>query len=159
MPSPRGSSQPRDQTQVSCITGRVFTIQPPGKPKNTGVDSLYLLQGNFPVLGVQLACCELTGLPLPGLIPTQESNPGVLHCRQILYQLSYQRSPGGCSGKESQSTANAGDRGDPGSIPESGRTSREGKSNPLQYSCLGNPMDRGALWAIQSMGLQRIRHN
>ena len=30
---------------------------------------------------------------------------------------------------------------------------------PLQYSCLENPMDRGAWWAIQSMGLQRVRYN
>ena len=36
--------------------------------------------------------------------------------------------------------------GDPGSIPGSGR-SPEGNGNPLQYSCLENPMDRGAWWA------------
>ena len=41
---------------------------PPGKPENTGVGSLSLLQGIF---------------------PTQESSWGLLHCRQILYQLSY----------------------------------------------------------------------
>ena len=34
--------------------------------------------------------------------------------------------------------------GDPGSIPESGRSPGEGNSNLLQYSCLKNPMDRGA---------------
>ena len=33
--------------------------------------------------------------------------------------------------------------GDPGSIPGSGRSSGEGNGNPLQYSCLENPMDRG----------------
>ena len=44
----------------------------PGKPMNTGVGSLSLLQGNF---------------------LTQELNWGLLHCRQILYQLSYQGSP------------------------------------------------------------------
>ena len=33
-------------------------------------------------------------------------------------------------------------------IPESGRSSGEGNGNPLQYSCLGNPMDRGAWGAI-----------
>ena len=32
------------------------------------------------------------------------------------------------------------------SIPGSGRSPREGNGNPLQYSCLGNPMDRGAWW-------------
>ena len=36
------------------------------------------------------------------------------------------------------------DAGDEGSIPGSGRSPREGNGNPLQYSCLGNPMDRGA---------------
>ena len=34
--------------------------------------------------------------------------------------------------------------GDKGSIPGSGRDTEEGNSNPLQYSCLGNPIDRGA---------------
>ena len=38
--------------------------------------------------------------------------------------------------------------GDTGSIPGSGRSPGEGNGNPLQYSCLGNPMDRGAWWAI-----------
>ena len=39
---------------------------------------------------------------------------------------------------------NAGDIRDPGSTPGSGRSPREGLCNPLQYSCLENPMDRGA---------------
>ena len=69
MYSCRGSSQPRDQTQLCLIEGGFFTSEPPGKPKNTGVGSLSLCQGNF---------------------LTQESNQGLLHCRQILYQLSYQ---------------------------------------------------------------------
>ena len=38
--------------------------------------------------------------------------------------------------------------GDLGSIPRSGRSPGEGNGNPLQYSCLGNPMDRGAWQAI-----------
>ena len=45
--------------------------QPPGKPKNTGVSSLYLLQWNF---------------------PTQELNQGLVHCRRIIYQMSYKGS-------------------------------------------------------------------
>ena len=49
-----------------------FSPEPPGKPKNTGVGSLFLLQQIF---------------------LTQESNRGLLHCRRILYQLSYQGSP------------------------------------------------------------------
>ena len=42
---------------------------------------------------------------------------------------------------------NAGDARDMGSIPGSGRSPGEGNGNPLQYSCLENPMDRGAWWA------------
>ena len=44
--------------------------------------------------------------------------------------------------------ANAGDIRDTGSIPGSGRFPGEGHDNPLQYSCMNNPMDRGALWAM-----------
>ena len=43
--------------------------------------------------------------------------------------------------------ANAGDIRDMGSIPGSGRSSGEGRGNLLHYSCLENPMDRGAWWA------------
>ena len=39
---------------------------------------------------------------------------------------------------------NAGDIRDPGVIPGSGRSPEEGNGNPFPYSCLGNPMDRGA---------------
>ena len=52
---------------------------------------------------------------------------------------SSQGFPGGSDGKEN--TCNAGD---PGSIPGSGRSLGEGNGNPLQYSCLENPTDRGA---------------
>ena len=54
--------------------------------------------------------------------------------------------------------ANAGHIRNTSSIPGSGRSPGEGNSNPLQYSCLGNPMDRGAWW-LQSMGLQRVEYN
>ena len=43
--------------------------------------------------------------------------------------------------------ANAGDIRDEGLIPGSGRSPGEGIGNLLQYSCLGNPIDRGAWWA------------
>ena len=45
-----------------------------------------------------------------------------------------------------------------GSVPGLGRSSVEGNGNPLQYSCLGNPMDRGT-WGAKSVGLQRVRHD
>ena len=44
--------------------------------------------------------------------------------------------------------ANAGEVRGSGSIPGLGRSPGEGNGNPLQYSCLGNPMARGAWWAI-----------
>ena len=46
-----------------------------------------------------------------------------------------------------------------GSIPGSGRSPGGGNGNPLQYSCLEIPMDRGALWAtIHAIGLQGVKH-
>ena len=64
----RGSSKPK----FPAFQADPLPAEPPGKPKNIGVDSLSLLQRIF---------------------PTQESNRDPLHCRQILYELSYQGSP------------------------------------------------------------------
>ena len=44
-------------------------------------------------------------------------------------------------------------------IPWSGRSAGEGNGNPLQFSCLENPVDRGVWGVIQSMGSQRVRHD
>ena len=66
----KGSSQPRDRIQVSTMQVDSLPAEPQGKSKNTGVGSLSLLQRIF---------------------SAQELNRGLLHCRQILYQLSYQR--------------------------------------------------------------------
>ena len=57
--------------------------------------------------------------------------------------------PGSSDGKESVYNAE-----DPGSIPELGRSPGEGNGNPLQYSCLGNPMDRGA-WQATVHGVTK----
>ena len=61
--------------------------------------------------------------------------------------------PGGSDGKESACNA-----GDPGLIPGTRRSPGEENGNPLQYSCLENPMDRGAWWATVH-GSQRVGHN
>ena len=53
--------------------------------------------------------------------------------------------PGGTSGKDPP--ASAGDVRDSGLIPQLGRSPGGRNDNPLQYSCLGNPMDRGDWWA------------
>ena len=54
--------------------------------------------------------------------------------------------------------ANAGDIRSMGSILGWERSPGGGHGNSLQYSCLENPMDRGAWW-VQSMGSQRVRHD
>ena len=53
---------------------------------------------------------------------------------------------------------NIGDTRDAGSSPGSGRTPGEGNGNLLQYSCLQNPMDRGAWW-LQSMRWHRVERD
>ena len=57
--------------------------------------------------------------------------------------------PGGSKAKNPPANA-----GDVGSIPGSGRSPEEGNGNPLQYSCLGNPMDRGA-WQVAVHGVTK----
>ena len=52
-----------------------------------------------------------------------------------------------------------GDIRDASLIPGSGRPPAEGNGNPLQYSYLENPTDRGAWWATQFSGSQRVKHN
>ena len=71
IPFSRGSSQPRIESWSPVLQEDSLLSEPPGNPKNTGVGCLSLLQRIF---------------------PTQGSNPGLLHCRQILYRLSHQGS-------------------------------------------------------------------
>ena len=63
----------------------------------------------------------------------------------------WQGFPGGSDGKASACNA-----WDPGSIPGSGRPPGEGNGNPLQHSCLENPMDRGA-WQATVHGVTKSR--
>jgi len=49
--------------------------------------------------------------------------------------------------QQKESAYKAGDTGDEGSVPELGRSLERGNSNPLQYPCLYNSMDRKAWWA------------
>ena len=67
-PSSWGSSQPRTEPRSPALQVDSLLSELPGKPKNPRVGSLSLLQGNF---------------------LTQESNWGLLHCRQIIYQLTF----------------------------------------------------------------------
>ena len=54
--------------------------------------------------------------------------------------------------------ANAGNVSDTGAIPALGRSLEEEMATPLQYSCLENPMDRGAWWHTVH-GVTRVRHD
>ena len=72
-PFSRGSPQhPRIKPRSPTLQADSLPAEPQGKPKNTGVGSLSLLQQIF---------------------PTQESNWDLLHCRRILNQLRYEGSP------------------------------------------------------------------
>ena len=72
MPSSGYLSNPGIKPRPSTLQVDSLPTEPPGKPLNTGVGSLSLLQGIF---------------------LTQELSQGLLHCRRILYQLNYQGSP------------------------------------------------------------------
>ena len=96
-----------------------------------------------------------TGCPAPASLPVpwpfhlqgQQWPSSLPHMHLTLTGL-----PWWLSGKES--AWNTGDVGDPGSIPGLGRCPGEGNGNPLQYSCLGNPMDRGA-WRATAHGVAK----
>ena len=92
----RGSSQPRDQTQVSPTAGRLFTMWATRKAQSESrsvVSNSLQPHGlyspwNSPGQNTRVGSLSL----LQGIFPTQVSNPGFLHCRWILYQLSYKGS-------------------------------------------------------------------
>ena len=63
--------------------------------------------------------------------------------KNVIYGI-FQDLPGGAVVKNP--AADQGDTGDEGSIPGSGRSPGVGNGKPLQYSCLGKPMNRGAWW-------------
>ena len=95
--------------------------------------------------------CQLL---LQGIFPTQGSNPGLLHCRQILYRLSHQGGPGSVGGEESSCRCRrpGRQRFDPwaGEIPWRRRW------QPAPVLLLQNPMDRGA-WRASVHRVTRSR--
>ena len=112
MPSSRGPFRPRDQTQVSCIAGRVFTIWDNKEALGTWIYIKLLSSAVIFTLSIVLA----------GTLATTFFSCHLAFC--------------GSAGKES--TCNVGDLG---SIPGLGRSPGEGKGYPLQYSGLENSMD------------------
>ena len=128
----RGSSQPKNWTQVSCIAGRFFTIWATrevqeywsGKP-----------------------------IPSPGDLPTKESSWGLLHCRQILYQLSYQGSL-----VVKNQPANVGSGIDSGSISGLGRYTGVGMVTLSSILAWRTPWTEEP-GGLQSIGSQRVGHD
>ena len=97
-------------------------------------------------------------MPVPGPLRTGDPRsrsrlPSVGASSRSITSLSGvpQARSGGSDGKETACSA-----GDPGSIPGSGRSPGEGNGYPLQYSCLENPMDRGA-WGATVHGVTKNR--
>ena len=71
-PSPGGSSQPRDQTRSPSLQGDSLPAEPPGKPSNTGVGSLSLLQRSSDP-GIKLGSTALQADSLPAELPGKPS--------------------------------------------------------------------------------------
>ena len=112
-----GSSQPRDQTWISCIAGRYFTLDLPGKPLK------YITTSNLRISSA--LCWRRLWQPTPVLLP------GKSHGQRSLVGCS----PWGC---EYQTRLH---------FHFSLSCIGEGNGNPLQCSCLENPRDGGAWWA------------
>ena len=104
MPSSRGSSQPRDRTQVSRIAGLAPFLYLPGKQCYTKrewseSESLSVVSDSLQPSGLYSpwnSPAQNTGVCsfslFQGIFPTQGLNPGFPHCRRILYQLSHKGS-------------------------------------------------------------------
>ena len=86
--------------------------------------------------------------------PTPVLLPGESHGQRSLVGYS----PRGQKEYSSVGKDSACNAGDPGLIPALGRFPGEGNGNPLHYSCLENPRDRGACW-VPSMVSHRVRHD
>ena len=90
---------------------------------------------------MQLSTCH--GSTHPGLVILhKEFHLCIFFSCRLQTAKMHKAFPGGSIIKNSPAKA-----GDVGSLPGSGRSPREGTDKTLQYSCLGNPMDRGAWWA------------
>ena len=121
IPFSRRSFWPRDWTQVSCTAGRFFTIWVT-REYNLGV--LFESRHAHRKSTIYKHSPDLWTIYIPCI------------CQGIQVAVVIKNLP-----------ANAGDIRDIALIPGSGRSPGEGHGNPLQYSCLENPMDRGAWWA------------
>ena len=125
-------------------------------------DSLPLSHQGGPLsIFLNLVTCLLFLLKLAWILltlgfPSTESLLS-LHCPGLLELSFHLGFPGGSEDKESLCNADNAYRRT-GLHPWGRKILRQGNVYPLQYSCLENPMDRGAWW-VESVGSQRIRHD
>ena len=125
-PFSRGSSQPRNQTRVYCIAGGFFASWATREAPNSTIDKIKKRRRRR----------------------RRKTNHGSQLRKEqcINFVLGFP-----LSSVSKESACNA----DLGLIPGSERSPGEGNGNPLQYSCLENPMDRGA-WQPISIGSQEL---
>ena len=138
-PSPADLPNPGIESRSSKSQAGSLPAEPPRKTQNTGVNSLSLLQQTF---------------------PTEKLNQGLLNCRRILNQVSYQGSPKCFKGEECSDNEHAQesslDEASNSNFPY--RNPRNGNGNPFHYFCLENFMDRGA-WLATVHEIERIGHD
>ena len=138
MLSSRGSSRPRDRTQVSCIAGGFFTIwatretheywsgypiPSPGDLPDSGIEP------GPPALQADYLSAKLPGKPKGNLMILKKKEPWKPSIPFTIFLKTKRGFQGGTVVKHPP--ANAGDTRDPGSSPWSGRSPGEGKGNPL----------------------------
>ena len=130
-PSPGDLPDPETEPREAALAVRFFTTEPPAKPTLRSIDS-----SPCSFCFRHQAC-----LLFPGFVQACFCHQGL--CALLFSLKFYLGLLRWLSGKES--TYN---KGDVSSIPGSGRSPGEGNGNPLQYSYLENPMDRGIWWAV-----------
>ena len=147
--------RPRIEPMFPALEGKFLTFRPPGKPQNHPLNKLlFLLHLGWVTVtsscGPSMAGCRI----LSGCFWLQVTDPAGT-CNTVYawsavplqttlpsmhnFNFIFIGFPSGSDGKESACNV-----GDPGSISGSGRPPGGGHGNLLQYSCVENPMDRGA---------------
>ena len=185
IPFSRWSSQSRDQTQVSCTAGRFFTVRATRETQKWWLYNVYCLWDLIPAMlkkfrgfiglvedKYDVQCWALCSLSLQGMrrkfkhVPGDTVTYNPLSAWQFIYLQCFEpelefwgsQAAGWASHVAlvlKNPPANPGEKRDAGSTPGLGR-SPGGNGNPLQHSCLGNPMDRGA-WRATVHGVAKSR--
>ena len=139
-PSLRLHSQKKKSSLVCCYYSVAKLYLTLSNPLDYSPPGFFLCPWNFSGKNTRVGCHFL----LLRIFPTQGSNLCLLHWQADSLPLSDQGSPNEAFPMVQWIKNPPANAGDTSSI--SGSRRWEGNGNPLQYSCLGNPMDRGAWW-------------